>query len=69
MKEGSTQEKLEDLGVRKNLQIQKAWYLEVGLAQSAFPQRAELCRRHMQGAAKCRSSMGFRAQILHFSTD
>lgn len=67
-KEGSAQEKLEDLGVRKDLQIQKAWDLEVGLALSAFPQRAELCRRHMQGTAKCRSSVGFRAQILHLST-
>ena len=54
-KEGSAQEKLEDLEVRKDLQIQKAWDMEVGLAQSAFPQRAELCRRHMQGTTKCRA--------------
>ena len=67
-KEGSAQEKLEGLGVRKDLQIQKAWDMEVGLAQSAFPRRAELSRRHMQGIEKCRSSMGFRAQILHLST-
>lgn len=50
-------EKFKDLGVSKDLQIQRARYLEVGPAQSAFPLRAEL---RPVAAAKCRMYVVFR---------
>lgn len=50
-------EKFKDLGVSKDLQIQRARYLEVGPAQFAFPLRAEI---RPVAAAKCRVYVVFR---------